>query len=435
MAALPEEPRLSTDQLSRRHAWIVALAATLTMTVSYVDRSTLAVLAPTVTKALDISDSAYGWLTSSFSIAYLVSTPLAGWWIDRAGARRGLLVSVLAWSAVAGLHALVPGFGMLLALRIGLGVTEGPSFPGTAQTVQRALPPADRPRGFGVLFTGSSIGSMVAPLLASFLYDHFGWREAFLGTALIGLSWVPMWLLLTSPAKVAAQLDVPAVTLAEPPEPPPENPPFRELHAKDAERPPPRPRFRDLLTHPTLLRAVIAILATAPVLGFIGSWGAKFLVKRFDLHQEDVGHYLWVPPVCLDVGAILFGDLNGRLRRAAGSPPRLLFAVAAAMTASLALLPLAATPWQAMALFGLTQAGGGALYALVTADALGRLPPAVVSSAGGVIVGGQSLALIISSPLIGYAVDAHVTHATIAVVLAAWIVPGALAWLLWRPRS
>jgi hypothetical protein len=42
--------------LSRERAWTVAIVATLTMTVSYVDRSTLAVIAPSVTKALDIGE-------------------------------------------------------------------------------------------------------------------------------------------------------------------------------------------------------------------------------------------------------------------------------------------------------------------------------------------------------------------------------------------
>ncbi len=54
--------------LSRRHAWLVAIVATLTMTVSYVDRGTLAVLAPTVSKALHLSEEDFGWLVSAFSI-------------------------------------------------------------------------------------------------------------------------------------------------------------------------------------------------------------------------------------------------------------------------------------------------------------------------------------------------------------------------------
>src|SRR6185295_16573165 len=128
-------------------------------------------------------------------IAYLIGAPPAGWLVDRLGARRGLLWAVLLWSAVAALHALVPGFGVLFALRIALGLAESPSFPGAAQTVQRALPPEERARGFGVLFTGSSFGAMLAPPIASYLATRFGWRTAMLSTAAIGLVWVPVWLL------------------------------------------------------------------------------------------------------------------------------------------------------------------------------------------------------------------------------------------------
>src|SRR5689334_1620162 len=80
--------------LSRRVAWSVALVATLTMAVSYIDRQAIATLAPSVKAALDISGKEYGWLGSAFSFAYLAATPLCGWWIDRVGARRGLVLSV-----------------------------------------------------------------------------------------------------------------------------------------------------------------------------------------------------------------------------------------------------------------------------------------------------------------------------------------------------
>src|SRR4051812_30560959 len=50
--------------LPRSRAWALTLVATLTMAISYFDRQTLAVLAPTVTKALAINETQYGWLAS-----------------------------------------------------------------------------------------------------------------------------------------------------------------------------------------------------------------------------------------------------------------------------------------------------------------------------------------------------------------------------------
>jgi MFS transporter, ACS family, hexuronate transporter len=398
--------------IDRRVAWAVALAATLTMTVSYIDRATLAVLAPSVTKALDIDETAYGWLSASFSIAYLVATPLSGWWIDRAGARRGLVYSVLLWSSFAALHALVPGFGMLLALRIALGIAEGPSFPGSAQTVQRILPAGERARGFGVLFTGSSIGAMLVPPLASWLYDVSGWRVAFLGTAAIGLLWIPLWMYATSRPGVRQRLDTPAETVANTT----------------------RPTMRQLVRDPMMIRALFGIFAAAGVLGFLQTWGAKYLVREFRVLQEDVGQYLWLPPLCLDAGAILFGDLASRQRRAAGAPPRLLHAIAAVMATALALIPLADSPWEAMAFGGIAYAGGGAMYTLVTADVLSRMPQGSVSTAAGILAGSQSLALIIMNPIIGRAVDYTGNYIGVTITLGLLVIPTALIWSMWPVR-
>ncbi len=399
--------------LDRRLAWQVTFVAMMTMTVSYIDRQTLAVLAPSVTKALEISDTEYGFLTSAFSLVYLVATPLAGWWLDRTGARRGLFASVLVWSAIAAMQAVVPSFAVLLVVRLALGLAEGPSFPGAAQTMMRVLPERDRSRGFGLLFMGSSIGSMVTPPLVSLLYRAAGWRVAFLGTAAIGLLWVPLWLAMTSRPDVAERLD--AAEVAEPGVA--------------------RPSFFALVRHPLMIRALIAILAVAPAIGFVYSWSAKYLVRTFAVDQGDVGGYLWLPPLLLDVGAFGFGDLAARLARKAGAPPRMLVAVASVLAANLALLSFAETPWQAMAIAATAMAGGGGIYTLVTADLLVRMPPASVAFASGILAGAQSLALVISGPLVGWAVDRTSDYVAISIGLGLWVFPGILVWLAWRPAA
>lgn len=397
--------------LSRRVAWSVALVATLTMAVSYVDRQAFATLSVKVTKDLGISESQYGWLLLAFSLAYLAATPLCGWWIDRIGARRGLVISVLVWSTIAGLHCFATGFVMLFALRIALGIAEGPSFPGSAQTVQRVLPPADRARGFGVLFTGSSFGGMIVPPLAAALYALYGWRLAFVGTALIGLVWVPLWLLATRQRGVREALD-------------------QAVEARPTE---PRATFWELVRHPIMVRALAAIFAAAPIFGFAYGWGAKYLNRTFAVAQEDVGGYLFLPPLAFDLGAVLFGDLASRQRRAEGAPPRLLYGLSIPLAACLALLPFARSPWEAIAIVSVALAGGGGLYTLVTADLLSRMPPGSVSFAGGIMAGAQSAALILMSPAVGAAIDHYQSYDVPSVVLGLWVIPGSLVWLLWKP--
>jgi len=401
--------------LGRGRGWALALAATFTMAVSYLDRQTLAVLAPTVTKELRIGEQAYGWLVSAFSFAYLAGPPFAGRWLDRVGARRGLFVSVALWSAVAAGHSLVTGFSMLFAMRIALGLAESPSFPGAAQIVQRGLPPEERPRAFGILFTGSSFGAMVAPPLATWLAAHFGWRGAFIGTALVGLSWVPLWLFLTRGDEARRALD---------------------RAPDDVVAAPTRGDWLTLLRDPAVLRAAALVLAVAPFSGVLFNWGAKFLVRHHGLTQAEVGHYLWIPPLFFDLGSIAFGHFASRraglLRD--GSPARALLGVSALVSLALFAMPFAPTPLTAMLVAGVSLIGGGGMFAILSSDMLARVPGRLVSSASGLTAATQSLAYIIANPLVGKSVDATQSFTPALLVLTAWIVPGALVWLLWTPR-
>ena len=379
--------------LSRRTAWTVVALGVMTMMISYIDRQTLNVIAPKMTEELHLTETQFGLLGSAFALAYLIGAPLAGWWVDRAGARRGLVTSVFVWSGIAALHALVPNFQILFVMRIALGLAESPSFPGAAQTVQRVLPPESRARGYGFLFTGSSLGAMIVPPLAARLAAAYSWRAACVLTAVIAMAWVPVWIYVTSRAAVKAVLD------------------------RTPESKLPRPRFVELLRDRVIIRGVIAVMAAAPVNGLVLIWGSKYLVREFAMPQKLVGDYLWFPPLCLDLGAVLFGDLASRMRADPAHPPRALYATGMLLAASLALLPCVDTPWQAMMVFGAAVAGGGALYTLVTADMLARMPPGAVAASSGFLVGSQSLAGVIMGPIVGAAIDHFQSYSQVAVFI------------------
>jgi ACS family hexuronate transporter-like MFS transporter len=400
--------------LSRTEAWIVALAATLAMSISYVDRQALSVLAPTVTKALAISDAAYGWLGSAFAIAYLLAGPFAGVLVDRAGARRSLPIAILLWSAIAALHAVVPAasaFAVLFALRLALGVSESPSFPAGAQIVQRVLPRADRARGMSTLFIGMSVGGMLAPPIAIALATRFSWRAGFVGTACVALLWLPLWLVLSRRPAARAALD------ARPP----------------ASR---AVRTLEVATHPAMLRGLVGLLAIVPTSAFMMAWEAKFYVRQFGLAQGDLAGYLVLSAVVYDAGALLFGDLASRRARARGpadtSPHRLLFACGALLAMSgMLVLAFAPTPHAALAGMALGAAGRGAVITLVNSDTLARMPQQLVAGSGGIIASAQSLGAIVVNPLIGTVVQ-HQGYGGILLALAAWTIPGCAAWIAWR---
>ena len=398
--------------MPRGEVWALVAVTTFAMSISYVDRQTLAVLAPTITKALHISDAAYGWLGSAFSLSYLVAGPFAGAWIDRVGARRGLLAGLVLWSAVAALHAAVPGFAMLFALRLALGLAESPTFPGGVQAVQRALAPADRARGMSLLFVGMSLGGMLAPPIAIGIATRYGWRAAFLGTAALAALWVPCWLAVTSRPRVRAALEDPGDQG-------------------------PRPSMLAVAAHPAVKRGLVGLLAIVPASAFAMAWEAKYYVRQFGLSQAGLVPYLVASAVAYDAGALVFGDLATRRARRArrrgddDSAPRALLA-GGALLAAVGLLGLAAAPdpHVAVACFLSSAVGRGAVVTLCNTDALSRVPRGAVSAAGGVMASVQSLGGIVVNPALGHAVQ-RFGYAPALAVLAAWTIPGTVAWLFW----
>mgnify|MGYP001105583654 CR=1 FL=1 len=393
--------------------------ATLGMSVSYVDRQTLAAIAPSVTKALAIDNARYGWLLSAFSMAYLVGAPLAGIVVDRLGARRGFAAAVVVWSAVAGAHALAGSFAVLFALRILLGMAEAPSFPAAAQAIRKALPGARRPLAFGLLFTGSSIGAVVAAKLAVRLDAAYGFRVAFVGTALIGTLWIPAWLWVTRRAGDAAREHE-------------EDPPVPTRTVR-----PGRSDWLAVVTSPPVLRAIVAIVGSAPALMFVLNWTSKYLVESWHVPKEDVGNYLVAAPLLFDLGAVGFGWIAsaGAHRRPLGETRLDLFLVSMLLAASLALAPLATSPAMAIALCAASACGGGGLYALVTADMLSRVPVHRTSSAGGMTAAAQSLAHVVAGPLVGWTIDRTHGYTAALVGLGVAVVPTTLAFLAWPGLS
>jgi predicted MFS family arabinose efflux permease len=347
-------------------------------------------------------------------MAYLVGAPAAGVLVDRLGARRSFAAAIVIWSMVAGAHALVTSFAMLFALRVMLGAAESPSFPSAAQAIQRALPHGRRTAAFGLLFTGSSLGSMIAAPLALSLDGRYGFRIAFAGTAAVGLLWIPFWFAMTRGDRLSRDA---APTQADPGATPGDEAPMG---------------WFAVLRTPAVLRTLLVVFGSAPALMFVLNWSSQYLVEQWHMPKLETRWYLVVPPLFFDLGAVGFGFWASRRDRAPVKKTHVgLIALAAGLASLLVLGPLAPSPLVATAILGVAGAGGAGLYVMATADMLSRVPLGKTSTAGGMTAAAQSLAHIIASPLVGRIVDRTHHYDAAFVTLGLLVVPASLAFVLW----
>jgi hypothetical protein len=179
---------------------------------------------------------------------------------------------------------------------------------------------------------------------------------------------------------------------------------------------------------------MILVVCSAPALMFMLVWLPQYLELARDIPRASVGQYLWLPPVLGDAGMVGFGLLaSGPMAgsRRSASLGRL-FVIAAALDASLVLVPWTPGPWAATLVVGLASAGAGGMYTLLTTDMVRRIDPARVGAASGLTASAQSLAYIILNPAVGAWVDRAHSFDVPLYVLGGLALPGALVWALWR---
>jgi len=177
-----------------RLLWVAVGIFVLATALNYLDRQILAPLAPEIRAEFGLSNTGYGLILSAFSITYALSAPAAGLLIDRIGLNRGMTLIVALWSMVGISTGLAGSFGVLLFLRGALWLTESGGIPGSGKAIALYLPPRERSLGTALNQIGLTLGAAGAPLIATWLALHYGWRSAFVVTGALGFVWIPLWL-------------------------------------------------------------------------------------------------------------------------------------------------------------------------------------------------------------------------------------------------
>lgn len=176
------------------YRWVaVALACGLT-TINYIDRVNIGVAAPVLMKELGIQPAVMGLLMSAFFWSYFAAMFPTGWLLNKYGPRLVMFYSCFGWGAVTMLTSLVQGFYSFFALRIGLGVTEAPGFPGSIRVVQVWVPERERTFASSLFDSCARLGNAFAPPLVAYIIFIWGWQMSFVITGGLAVLYSFVWL-------------------------------------------------------------------------------------------------------------------------------------------------------------------------------------------------------------------------------------------------
>ncbi|HJT87914.1 MAG TPA: MFS transporter, partial [Bryobacteraceae bacterium] len=266
---------------AERFRWLVLTVFILSTAINYLDRQTLATLAPVLRAEFHLSNAGYGLIIAAFSLTYAASAPFAGLLIDRIGLNRAITCAVALWSCAGMATGFTRGIPGLVGCRAVLGVAEAAGIPGAGKAIHQYLRPAERALGNALNQAGVSLGLVLAPPLATFLAVRGDWRQAFIITGLLGLLWIPVW-------KWAAR--------------------------RAGAAPAPKTEADALLLRDRRLWIFVAANALA-MAGYSlwTNWTTLYLVEVHHLTLVQAAWYAWIPPLFATAGGFAGGWISLRL--------------------------------------------------------------------------------------------------------------------------
>lgn len=189
---LQHEGQTIANPMSNYRWTAVALACGLT-TINYIDRVNIGVAAPTLMKELSISPASMGLLMSIFFWSYFIAMAPTGWFLNKYGPRIVMFWACLGWGLTTMATALVQGFYSLLAVRVALGVTEAPGFPGSIRVVQVWVPERERTFASATFDSCARLGNAFAPPLVAYIIVMLGWQWSFVITGGMAVLYSFIW--------------------------------------------------------------------------------------------------------------------------------------------------------------------------------------------------------------------------------------------------
>jgi MFS family permease len=147
----------------------------------------VAPLFPLIKDGLGVSYAALGFAMTLFYAASALFQPVAGFVVDRAGARNVLVAGLAMMVAGIALVGLAPSYPVLVAGMIVAGLGNSVFHPADFTILNARVEPSRLGYAYSAHGMGGSIGYASAPVFSATLGAAFGWQAALLAAAGAGL--------------------------------------------------------------------------------------------------------------------------------------------------------------------------------------------------------------------------------------------------------
>jgi ACS family D-galactonate transporter-like MFS transporter len=170
--------------------WLLFIASM----INYLDRSSISMALPMISKDLGLGPESKGLLLSAFFWLYALMQIPVGWAADRVNLRWLYVGAFVLWSVGQGLTGFAASLTMLILFRMALGLGESIYLPGGTKIVSLLFSLKERGLPCGLFDFGTRMGLVMGGLVIPWLLVRLGWRTTFRVIGFTALLWVIPWL-------------------------------------------------------------------------------------------------------------------------------------------------------------------------------------------------------------------------------------------------
>ncbi|MGT2509612.1 MFS transporter [Cupriavidus basilensis] len=179
---------ISGDSIAKKR-WLIILPATFIMyTISFFDRANIGMALPHITRELNLTSVEAGLLGAAFAWGYALTQIGGGLIALMVNPRRLIGISLLLFGAAAIGTGFATTFRELVALRILLGLAEGPIYASVALFLAQWFMKPERGRAFGIWNLAVPAGGFLAGPISGAILAHYDWR------AMMIVEGIPAWI-------------------------------------------------------------------------------------------------------------------------------------------------------------------------------------------------------------------------------------------------
>jgi DHA2 family multidrug resistance protein len=178
---------MSSEEVDPRRRFLITVAVMSATVMQVLDITIVNVALPHMEGELGTTRDEISWVLTSYLVASGIFMPLTGFFSDRLGQRRYLMISIAGFVVSSALCGLSTNIAEIVLFRLAQGVFGAALVPLSQSLMVSTFPPAERGRAMAIWGMGVMVGPILGPTLGGYLTEVLSWRWTFFINVPVGI--------------------------------------------------------------------------------------------------------------------------------------------------------------------------------------------------------------------------------------------------------